>query len=208
MHELLYNSLKVKEIYNISDKLEILCIPDVIFYRGMIIMHSGIEPIPPGWAICDGETYEYEGVASKTPNLKNQFIKAVTSVEEIKQINNSDLNADNELTLLESHLPEHTHPHTSHSHTFQGTGYASFTDSFSAITKSEEVTAIQTIEGGEKGFSGDDVSSSTVNISGNATFDISGTTSSVTSVESEKTWENKPIKIEPNYYALIFIMKL
>ena len=207
-HSLLYNSEKVKEIYNTSGKLNIISIPDVIFYRGMILMHSGIEPIPPGWAICDGKTYEYEGVKSKTPNLKNQFIKAVTSVAEIKQINNSDLNADNELTLLESHLPAHTHPHSLHSHTFQSTGYASFTDSFSAITKSEEVTAVQTIEGGEKGFSGDDVSSSTVNISGNATFNVSGTTSSVASIESEKTWENNPIKIEPNYYALIFIMKL
>lgn len=207
-HGLLYNDTKRKEIYINSKGIQIISIPDVVFYRGMIIMHSGIEPIPPGWAICDGETYEYEGVTSKTPNLKNQFIKAVTSVEEIKQTNNSDLNADNELTLLESHLPAHTHPHSLHSHTFQSTGYASFTDSFSAITKSEEVTAVQTIEGGEKGFSGDDVSSSTVNISGNATFDVSGTTSAVISTESEKTWENNPIKIEPNYYALIFIMKL
>ena len=29
-----------------------------------------------------------------------------------------------------------------------------------------------------------------------------------TSEEAEGTWENSPIKIEPNYYSLIFIMKL
>jgi hypothetical protein len=46
---------------------------------------------------------------------------------------------------------------------------------------------------------------------GNHTHNLTisgGSVSSVTSTESEKTWSNKSIKIEPNYYSLIFIMKL
>jgi hypothetical protein len=27
----------------------------------MIVMHSGITPIPEGWAICDGNEYTYNG---------------------------------------------------------------------------------------------------------------------------------------------------
>lgn len=49
------------------------------FTRGMIIMYSGTESIPEGWAICDGNTYSYKGVSSQTPNLINKFIKAVAT---------------------------------------------------------------------------------------------------------------------------------
>jgi uncharacterized membrane protein len=53
-HFLLYNSSKRKEIYIHNGKTQIICVADVIFYRGMIIMHSGTEEIPLGWAPCDG----------------------------------------------------------------------------------------------------------------------------------------------------------
>ncbi len=39
--------------------------------------------IPEGWAICDGKTYEYKGVESKTPDLKDKFIKGVTDTKDI-----------------------------------------------------------------------------------------------------------------------------
>ena len=50
-------------------------IPESIFYRGMIIMYSGTQNIPHGWAICNGQEYEWNGVKSKTPDLQNMFIQ-------------------------------------------------------------------------------------------------------------------------------------
>ena len=49
------------------------------------MMHSGIQDIPVGWAICDGKTYTYNGISSTTPNLKDKFIKAVTNKKDIKE---------------------------------------------------------------------------------------------------------------------------
>ena len=43
----------------------------------MIVMHSGIEPIPTGWAVCDGNEYIWEGKKTTTPKLIDRFIKAV-----------------------------------------------------------------------------------------------------------------------------------
>jgi microcystin-dependent protein len=77
----------------------------------MIMMHSGITPIPEGWAICDGSEYTFNGVTSTTPDLRNKFIKAVATVSEIQNVNNPDLTEYNEFTLTEEHLPKHSHPH-------------------------------------------------------------------------------------------------
>lgn len=41
------------------------------FSRGMIIMYYSSDPIPEGWAVCDGQEYTYENVTSKTPNLSD-----------------------------------------------------------------------------------------------------------------------------------------
>jgi hypothetical protein len=54
-----------------------------MFVRGMIVMHSGLENIPEGWAICDGKSYTFNGVTSITPNLLGRFIKATDSVDNI-----------------------------------------------------------------------------------------------------------------------------
>ena len=40
------------------------------FKRGMIIMHSGFESTPEGWAICNGDTYNYYGEEITTPDLR------------------------------------------------------------------------------------------------------------------------------------------
>lgn len=207
-YELLYNALKVKEIYNVSDKLEIVCIPDVIFYRGMIIMHSGIEPIPPGWAPCDGKEYSYNGVTSKTPDLTNRFIKAVTTVEEIKATDNKNLNENGEVVLTTDNLPVHSHPHKAHKHTFSESGTAQ--DTIGALTSSEEGTVITAIEGGTEGKA---ITKTTYNSSievYDSNVTVSGDTSSVTSKESDWLYKKEPdpINTMPNYYSLIFIMKL
>jgi hypothetical protein len=129
-HILLYNSSKRKEIYITDKGLKIVCIPDVIFYRGMIIMHSGIEEIPKGWAPCDGGTYEWEGVKSKTPNLINKFIKSgdgfimgSNAVGDNNGTVDPNLTEDNKLKLTKDHLPTHRHPHLPHTHS------ASYADS-------------------------------------------------------------------------------
>jgi len=81
-------------------------------------MHSGIEDIPPGWALCDGKEYEWNGIKTMTPDLSGRFIKAVSDLKAVGSVDNSDLNADNEFYLEEKHLPEHHHPHEKHRHSF------------------------------------------------------------------------------------------
>jgi microcystin-dependent protein len=90
---------------------------DQIIHRGMIVMHSGITPIPEGWAICDGNEYTYNGITSITPNLIGRFIKATNNKDDIKNIDNYP---DNNLTLTTDYLPKHSHPHLAHSHSFSG----------------------------------------------------------------------------------------
>lgn len=179
-----------------------------VFSRGMIMMHSGITPIPEGWAICDGNEYTYKGVTSTTPNLVNKFIKAVATPEEIMEVNNEDLNEQNEFKLTSEHLPNHTHPHQAHTHSFSGSGSQDVSMSFYALNGATEKQAIVTMEGGTSGHSGDDTSGGDITVNNTVSISISGTTGEATSTEMEKTWENKAFKIEPNYYSLIFIMKL
>ena len=110
-HYLLYNTAKRKEIYIHNGKLQIICVPDVIFYRGMIIMHSGIEEIPNGWALCDGNEYEWNGLKSKTPDLRNRFIRATETLNtsEVKATDNEDINDKDELIIKKEQLPKHKH---------------------------------------------------------------------------------------------------
>ena len=141
-------------------------------------------------------------------NLVNKFIKAVATPEEIMEVNNEDLNEQNEFKLTSEHLPNHTHPHQAHTHSFSGSDSPNVSMSFHALTGATEKQAIITMEGGTSGYSGDDTSGEDVTISNTVSVTISGTTGESTSTEMEKTWENKSFKIEPNYYSLIFIMKL
>lgn len=82
-------------------------------------------------------------------------------------------------TLTEDHLPRHSHPHAAHSHTITGSA---------------------SIPG--EGILMDESSKDTTSIL------VSGSSSSVTSVETTKTWKNAAFTIEPAYYSLIFIIKL
>lgn len=223
-HILLYNTSKRKEIYINDGVIQVVCIPDSIFYRGMIIMHSGQEKIPLGWAVCDGGTYEFEGVTSTTPNLINRFIKAVATAEEVKETLNENLNQQNEFTLKEENLPKHSHPHKAHTHEHtEITGSISNSGDLSVsgtgYTYSHTMEAVQSVSGPEdvpitssKGDSGEYYESTTYTYTGgNHTHDLTisgGQIQESPSIEDDKTWENKSFKLEPNYYSLIFIMKL
>ena len=64
---------------------------------GSIIMYNGVE-IPEGWAICDGQ--------NGTPDLIGKFIKAGRVSEDIPR---TDIGLDNQVTLTQDNLPNHTH---------------------------------------------------------------------------------------------------
>ena len=202
----LYVPEKRKELHistiNGTSIIKVVFIPEAIFYRGMIIMHSGIEPIPNGWAPCDGKEYEWNGIRSKTPNLTNRFIKAVTSSEDVKATNNSNLNEKGELVLTAANLPEHSHPHT---HSFSGSGTAQ--DTIEALTSSTEGTVITAVEGGTAGKAIVATTSSSINVQ-DSNVAISGNTSSEQKQNGTQTSGPTPINTIPNYYSLIFIMKL
>ena len=226
-NHLLYDTSKVKDVYYFNNEVLVLCSAEHVFTRGMIVMHSGFETPPVGWAICDGGSYTYNGVTSQTPDLRNRFIKAVSTQEEVKAV--TPLNDRNEFTLRESHLPYHTHPHQQHTHTISGlsadvydSGNLSFTFKPVETSISSSSNSVVTSVSGE-GITTERTSAvtsvtpstktgSAVSVTGgNHDHPISitgGTISSTESKESTKSWTNTPIKIEPNYYSLIFIMKL
>ena len=223
---LLYDESSFKEIYFKNDSIQYIGGPTQALSRGMIVMHSGLEDIPYGWAICDGNTYEFNGKYTQTPNLVNRFIKAVSQIADIGSVDNSDVDSDNYLTITTQHLPEHTHPHVEHTHEvspitveINESGSLELNSSdFNQITSSNttsvvsDVTAENLEISTQQVFNEINIESQGNDISGgNHTHTVSvsgGSITSSTSVEETKVWENKPIKIEPHYYSLIFIMKL
>lgn len=261
-YPIIYDQLKYKEMYMQNNVLHIVCPLEHLFHRGMIMMHSGIEAIPEGWAICDGKEYEYNGFKTRTPNLINRFIKAVSSVNDVKEVNNPNLNSDNEFTLQEKHLPPHSHPHVSHTHTFSGVSATIHNSkSLSTTLENEYISNISTTSTQViTDVSGENITTTSENVinsistetaGGNTSGGIhaheititNGTISKTTSIEQTnsiktdtedtnskennteqtnteststeeasteqtKTWTNEAFKIEPNYYSLIFIMKL
>lgn len=64
---------------------------------GSIIMYNGVE-IPEGWAICDGQ--------NGTPDLIGKFVKAGRVSEDIPR---TDIGLDNQITITQDNLPNHTH---------------------------------------------------------------------------------------------------
>lgn len=220
-----------KAVYKKNDLFYIVDLDEQYFHKGMIMMHSGAEPIPYGWAICDGGTYTHNGVQTTTPNLSGRFIKAVVSSSDVGESSNLDVDSDNKITITQDNLPQHNHPHQEHTHSIsQITGSiensGDLTLNFSGgssvkeVTQNEPTSVVISVTGeGVTTESSDIYSLISVNTSdvtgsvtgGNHTHNLSisgGQLETSTSVESDKTWANTPIKIEPNYYSLIFIMKL
>ena len=228
-HVLLYNSSKRKEIYITDRGIKIICIPDVIFYRGMIIMHSGIEPIPKGWAPCDGGTYEWEGVTSKTPDLKKKFIRAVTSAGEIGFTENKDINEKDELMLKKEQLPKHKHEiDISKLPQYTTTEIEGYTARYDprqqfVTTTSGTLSVHVSVSVSVDGSSDSDSDSSSISLNG-MTLNYQGIRANYETVahshkinwgktnilteDNDVTIQQQPIKPIPNYYSLIFIMKL
>lgn len=155
---IIYQRGVVKEVIFSNNQFQLISGLEQTFFRGMIIMYSGVSPVPAGWAICDGSTHTYNNITTTTPNLVNRFIKAVATADEIGEVNNPDLNTSNELTLQSKHLPGNIY-------------YGGDAD-------------------GQEDHDQD------------TSFLLTGDNNDF------KKFSNTPIKIEPNYYSLIFIMKL
>jgi hypothetical protein len=90
----------------------------------MILMWYGKEPIPKGWALCDGN--------NGTPNLVGSFIKGDSSTASEPTVPEGVDSETNEFTLKTDHLPKHSHPHKAHLHSFEGTGGDSFFDNYAS----------------------------------------------------------------------------
>lgn len=193
---------------------------------GTIAMFNGKSELPEGWAICDG--------TNGTPNLVGKFIKAVASADEVGD-NDSILDENNELILSQDYLPKHSHPHKAHTHSLSGdlsgtTGssgdlsvsleYSDYNWGIESVSKTfvTSVTGegITTETGTVDGVSNIKTQGGTAT-GGSHTHSISletdgeGSLSSTTSEEqtlSDSEWPNKPLKIKPRSYSLVFIMKL
>lgn len=192
---------------------------------GTIAMYNGRSEIPEGWAICDGN--------NGTPNLVGKFIKAVSAIDQIGD-NESELNENNEFIITQEHLPKHSHPHKPHTHNLGD--LSGITGSSGDLTVSLDYSDYNWgIESVQKTFvtsvTGEGVTSETGTVDGvsnirtqggnatggNHTHSISLNTEGGVSLSSamseeetleDSEWLNKPIKIEPRSYSLVFIMKL
>jgi microcystin-dependent protein len=180
----------------------------------MIMMFDGQSEIPEGWAICDGKEHEYKGITTTTPNLIGKFIKAAES--------SGATGGNNEITIAASNLPEHSHPHNPHSHTISGTQITidssenlNMESSAAFVTDVSFDTAQVSNSSGESfigGVSSITPMSENIHTTGGAhthTATIAeGTITDSESTEQSQQWDNAAINIEPEYYALIFIIKL
>lgn len=234
-YPLLFDSSKIKETYFIkgsestNDNIQITIIKEQTFFRGMIVMHSGLTSIPEGWALCDGKEYEYDGIKTKTPDLRGKFIKSIQYSDDqninlqdlVGETKNPNLNDKGEIQLKEEYLPKHSHPHDAHTHslseltgTIQNSGNltSTFDDNNYIYSITQETVKIQESDEGVEVIKTLTVEDQGGSTSGsNHTHDITisgGTLSSATSQEVEKQWPNKAFNIEPHYYSLIFIIKL
>lgn len=148
---------------------------------GSIIMFNGLaSEIPEGWNICDG--------TNGTPNLIGKFIKASSTAGET--------GGSDEIQLTIDNLPSHTHAFTGnklstseaggHTHTFRGAyGLSDNADDRNVIVAGAVTDKITTSENGAHSH----------------TIDMSGSS-------LDNTGNGNPLKWEPVYYSLIYIMKI
>jgi hypothetical protein len=152
--------------------------------RGVILMWSGsVNDIPEGYVICDGN--------NGTPNLVDRFIKATTG--NTGPIDNTDTEVENsvrtnKIKLSMNHLPKHTHSLSGVAIEMAPTDDVTVNSgaSISYMAGSESATLTNVSVGSE---------SHSHNISSGA-------------VTGDGDFPNNSFNIEPQAYALIFIMKL
>lgn len=156
----------------------------LMFYPGILQEGQTLESvIPEGYAICDGKT---DGV----PNLVGRFIKCTDTIAGVKECNNNNLISGNSIKIKEENLPNHTHQ-------FTVTNNSSISDHVFDGVRGDY---IELTTGSDRiWMAGTTPKTLTHN------FDIDVT---IEQDPNSDNFPNNPINIEPNYYALIFIMKL
>ena len=183
---------------------------------GVILMWAGsTSDIPKGYAICDGN--------NGTPNLTGKFIRAIDSNEEVGDKPNEDLIQQedgegrfNSIKIVWDNLPYHEHyieiDEMEISHTLQ-VSYETLRDTITVVNNTSSGNGKYGEEGTDFSYTEVSTSSSSIDFSHNHTLNGDITVDSVTFKEEtdeqkEERFPNTPINIEPNAYALIFIMKL
>lgn len=157
----------------------------LMFYPGTLEGGQTLEDvIPEGYAICDG--------TNGVPDLRGRFIRSAYDYNDVKEHDNNSLiyreesGRKDSIKIKEDNLPSHTH-------TFN-------VENTLAIS---EYTGNSVIEGtansgeGEVNIPAISSSSHTHSLTGNISIS-----------QNPDTFANNPINIEPNAFALIFIMKL
>ena len=186
----------------------------LMFYPGTIPEGKTLaDVIPKGYALCDGN--------NGTPNLEGRFIRAAISKEDVGYHNNSDLSVGDSgrkdsIQIKAENLPPHQHYFKLDNVSVDISGLSiseysySYSDTISYSSYSGDVNS-GTSDGSS--YSGDSVGSGSDNININFTHShtLSGTayvSGNATQDQSQETFQNNKICVEPESYALVFIMKL
>lgn len=153
--------------------------------KGTIVMFNGlVADIPKNWAICDG--------SNGTPNLIEKFIKAGTSSGV------TGGNPNNEVTLTVDNMPTHNHDLLGSATTDTDGGHYHYTSandgSSTSVTQGEGTSATVAASG----------STSILSDYEGSHWHYVDLSSAYTSSEGG----SQPFNIEPEYYSLIFIMKI
>lgn len=147
--------------------------------KGSIIMFGGASAdIPDGWAICDGQ--------NGTPNLVGKFIKAgSTSGEE---------GGEEEIKLTSENMPKHTH-------TFVGGTFQTSIDGEHTHTVSYKSGDLRDNANNRNNIIGDQTTTTSSAGAHSHTIDMS-------SAQLSQEGQGTPLKWQPKYYSLIYIMKI
>ena len=157
----------------------------LMFYPGTLEEGQALKDvIPEGYAICDGTT---EGV----PDLRGRFIRSAYDYSDTGEHDNNNLvqgesGRNDSIKIEENNLPPHTH-------TFN----VENTLAISEYTGNSVVTGTASTGEGEVTIPAISSNSHTHSLTGNISIS-----------QNSDTFANNSINIEPNAYALIFIMKL
>lgn len=150
-----------------------------LFPKGTILMFNGTSSeIPECWAICDG--------TNGTPNLIDKFVKGGSS--------SGATGGELEVTLTKENLPAHTHTVQSGTVTTSSAGLHRHSIGYTNGDLGDNANNRNNILGSSTTYTGYDGQHT-------HTVDLSKITLSTEG-------EGKPIKIEPPYYTLIYIMKI
>ena len=154
--------------------------------KGVIMMWCGdINNVPSGYGVCDGRVIN--GI--QLPDLSGRFIKMIDSNESVGPVDNQDLESDGKsIKIKQENLPNHTH------NIEVTVEQYSKSSSYVSSNTNKYVNEGQ----GDSIYSGDNISIDNIDLTH---------THNATAINNDN-YANTPINIQPNYYALIFIMKL